>query len=69
MSKRRLALAVVGVYLETEETNVKRKRSVWVRSWLSRKNLGIYDNLLRELSLEDKDSYRRWLRMGQEILL
>ncbi|CAL1274040.1 unnamed protein product, partial [Larinioides sclopetarius] len=45
----------------------KKKRKVWTRKWLlRRKALGCYENLMRELALEDSESYRRWLRMDVE---
>ncbi|XP_035209442.1 uncharacterized protein LOC118183933 [Stegodyphus dumicola] len=51
----------------------KAKRKTWARQWLlRRKTLGCYENLMRELALEDTEGYRRWLRMDtatfEEIL-
>ncbi|GFT75781.1 protein ALP1-like [Trichonephila clavipes] len=43
-----------------------KKRKIWQRKWLQRRiQLGcyIYENLMKELALEDSESYRRFLRM------
>ena len=64
--KRNLAIPLIGIYLETDEIASKRERSMWIRDWLTLKHLCRYDNLLRELSLEDKNNYRRWLRMNED---
>ncbi len=63
--KRRLAAAIVTVLLlSEEEDNIpKKKRSCWVKPWVSRKHFGLSENLMRELALEDPDGYRRWLRI------
>ncbi|KFM66758.1 hypothetical protein X975_13353, partial [Stegodyphus mimosarum] len=49
--------------LKTKEKK-RTKRSTWSRKWLlRRKQLGCYENLMRELALEDSEGYRRWIRM------
>ncbi|GFY77097.1 DDE Tnp4 domain-containing protein [Trichonephila inaurata madagascariensis] len=41
-----------------------KKRKIWQRKWLQRRTqLGCYENLMKELALEDSESYRRFLRM------
>ncbi|KAJ8945479.1 hypothetical protein NQ314_009232 [Rhamnusium bicolor] len=45
----------------------KKKRSLWIRAWISRRNrLGASSTLLKELSLEDKEAYKNHLRMTPE---
>ncbi|GFY39518.1 protein ALP1-like [Trichonephila inaurata madagascariensis] len=41
-----------------------KKRKIWQRKWLQRRTqLECYENLMKELALEDSESYRRFLRM------
>lgn len=50
----------VSVLRKTE----RRRGRVWIRSWIRRRlQLGASDTLLRELAVEDRDSYRNHLRM------
>ena len=45
-----------------------RKRSIPVTFWLARRETrGIYNNLVRELRLEDEEEYKKLLRMDAEI--
>ncbi|KAK8788609.1 hypothetical protein V5799_021616 [Amblyomma americanum] len=47
-----------------EEPPAKKPRMSWVSPWLQRrKQQGAYENLMRELALEDSENYRRWIRM------
>lgn len=42
----------------------QKKERIWSRAWLlRRKRLGCYENLMRELALEDHNGYRQWIRM------
>ncbi|KAG0431045.1 hypothetical protein HPB47_022148 [Ixodes persulcatus] len=42
----------------------KKPRSKWTSEWLARVHQqGAYENLMRELALEDSEAYRRWIRM------
>ncbi|KAG0426390.1 hypothetical protein HPB47_026520 [Ixodes persulcatus] len=42
----------------------KKPRSKWTREWLARVyQQGAYENLMRELALEDSEAYRRWIWM------
>ena len=44
---------------------VRRKRTEWVKPWIAaRDQKGTYQNLLNELLLQDKESYRNYLRMN-----
>ncbi|GFY66279.1 protein ALP1-like [Trichonephila inaurata madagascariensis] len=46
-----------------------KKRKIWQRKWLQRRTqLGCYENLMKELALEDSESYRRFLRMDVSTL-
>ena len=37
----------------------KRKRSVWIKSWLGRRiNLGFYETLMKELRFEEELEYK-----------
>ncbi len=42
----------------------KSRRATWVKPWLARREVrGYYENLVRELKLEDSGLYRRWIRL------
>ena len=42
----------------------KRKRSVWVNSWLkNRMYTSAFNNIFAELMVNDKEEFRRYLRM------
>ncbi|XP_064462305.1 uncharacterized protein LOC135372766 [Ornithodoros turicata] len=56
--------AIFLIFALEDEVSAPQRRREWSRQWLlRRKRLGCYENLLRELSLEDTATYRRWLRM------
>ncbi|GFY37361.1 protein ALP1-like [Trichonephila inaurata madagascariensis] len=56
-----LGFAAIGDF---EIRKAKKKRKIWQRKWLQRRiQLGCYENLMKELALEDSESYRRFLRM------
>lgn len=77
MAERNASHAAIGLYLAVDsssddEEGKLRKRTVWTKPWLlMRKRFGCYENLMRELALED-ESYRSWIRMDtsafQELL-
>ena len=51
-----------------KKKNMKPKRRIWCRSWLQRRiRLGCYENLLSELSMEDRPGYRNFLRIDKQI--
>lgn len=67
MSSAAAAFALLYA-LESDDDDVapppaKAKR-LWCNKWLlRRKKQGAYENLMRELALEDSEGYRRWIRM------
>ena len=52
-----------------EEISKKRKRKKnWVTEWLRKRNtLGAYNTIISEFQLQDRYSYRKYLRMNCEI--
>ena len=63
---------VVALVLKRRQRR-HRKRTVWCREWLQkRQKYGVYHQLLQELQLADRASYRNFLRMDlssfEEIL-
>lgn len=69
----RECVQVVAVLLQQELKKIcianknRKKRRFWVRQWILRRNkLGVSETLLKELALEDKESYRIFLRMSEE---
>ena len=46
----------------------RKRRSCWVKEWLNRRNsLSPYQTILSELRLNDRESFRRYLRMNTEV--
>lgn len=72
----RLGISLICDHLIKELTKKKqrKRRRWWVRPWIARRNLlGASNTLLRELAVEDPDSYCNHLRMDEskfeELLL
>lgn len=54
-------------YMMNEKKNEKRKRRDWVKCWLKvREEKSAYSNIIRELRLNDQESYRKYLRMSTD---
>jgi nicotinamide mononucleotide adenylyltransferase len=65
MCSKKKAAAVL-LLLEKEE-QVKRERIIWVKNLFKRRTeKGHYENLVKGLSLEDSESYRRFLGIDTE---
>ena len=61
------AAVVIGVLLKRRKSKQRKKRSVWVKPWLQRRNkLGVYRTLLQELRMEAEE-YKQFLRMSPEL--
>ena len=59
--ERAAAAAIIGVLLKRRKTKHRKKRSVWVKPWLQRRNkLGVYHTLLQELRIEAEDEYKKF---------
>ena len=68
------ALVLAGtdiiVALAVKKGRKRRKRSIQVKTWLSRRDeKGVYNNLLEEMRLEDSESYHCYLRMNTETFI
>ena len=62
------AAVVIGVLLKRGKSKQRKKRSVWVKPWLQRRNkLGVYHTLLQELRMEAEEEYKKFLRMSPEL--
>ena len=62
------AAVVIGVLLKRRKSKQRKKRSVWVKPWLQRRNkLGVYHTLLQELRMEAGEEYKQFLRMSPEL--
>ncbi|KAJ8926365.1 hypothetical protein NQ314_021278 [Rhamnusium bicolor] len=49
------------------ERKKNRKKRVWIRDWIRRRStLGVSELLLKEISTEDPDSYRNFMRLSVE---
>ncbi|KAK9879615.1 hypothetical protein WA026_006679 [Henosepilachna vigintioctopunctata] len=60
-------IALIGVLFATD-SNRKRKRSVWCKDWLRKRELFSHVNLLNELRTSPKD-WHKYLRMNEETYL
>ena len=59
--ERAAASMIIGVLLKRGKTKHRKKRSVWVKPWLQRRNkLGVYHTLLQELRIEAEDEYKKF---------
>lgn len=67
-----LELAIVRVIKELiklkRENRKVAKKKLWVKTWILRRNqLGASNTLLRELALEDQQSYFNFLRINESM--
>lgn len=63
-SDEETAAAIVVCVLAKRSKRRKRKRSVWVKPWLTRRNVfGFYDTLMQELRQENIEEYIKFLKM------
>jgi len=70
MSDKRKAFVALLLLLNDKEKNSKKSRSIWVKNiYKRRKEKGSYENLIKELALEDSENYRRYLRMDTTTFL
>ena len=43
-------------------TLIKKKRSIWVKSWFAQRDAkGVYNDIIQELKFDDKDNYCQYL--------
>lgn len=64
MAKKRAAAALVLAILDEEEETSKRERTMWVRDLYKRRDdRGCFQNLVKELMLQDVEKFREYLRM------
>ncbi|KAH9379721.1 hypothetical protein HPB48_009128 [Haemaphysalis longicornis] len=63
--KRRLAAMALALQID-EEDHPAPKRSCWVKEWMSRKELGLQNQLFQELVVSDPAEYRRLLRVSRD---
>ena len=69
MGLRKRQAAAAAVILIHYKQQKKRKRRWWVRPWLARRNaIGAYTNVMREISVEDPQQFRIFLRMSADNL-
>ena len=60
-SEEELPVAVVVYILKKEK--IRKKRSTWVKPWLTRRDAQGYNTLMYELRTKDVEEYKRLLRM------
>jgi len=72
MAKRKSAKIVCALLTNELQRlkNVKKKKRVWVRDWIKKRNtLVATNNICRELSLEDQSGYRNFFRIDPSLHL
>ena len=42
------------------------QRKMWTKRWILRRKQGAYDNLIRELNVEDPETFRQYHRLDRE---
>ena len=58
---------IITVLLTKGRVKSRRKRKLWVRKWIARReSRGAYNAIMQELRLEDAEGYRRYLRMNTD---
>ncbi|XP_022162249.1 uncharacterized protein LOC111028028 [Myzus persicae] len=63
-----LKLVTEHIISDLEKKSKKKNRSVWVRKWIARRqHFGASDILLKELALEDPNSFKNHLRMSSDL--
>ena len=62
-----LATSCSQLLLLEEISKKIKQRKIWVKGWLRKKNtLGAYNTIISEFQLQDRYSYRKYLRMNCE---
>jgi len=72
MAKRESAKIVCELLINELQRlkNVKKKKRVWVRDWIKKRNtLGATNNICQELCLEDQSAYRNFFIMDPSLHL
>lgn len=65
---RRVVAAAVICLIRNSENKKKRKtRSVWMKSWLKRREELSHINLLQELKENNPEDFKNYLRMPEEL--
>ncbi|MPC99155.1 hypothetical protein E2C01_094551 [Portunus trituberculatus] len=59
------AILAVGLYAIALQNKRKRKARIWTRRWLARRQESLFRNLVQELSLEDEEGYRKFMRLNK----
>ena len=61
---------IISLMLLLKKKKKGRKRSIWVKPWLTRRETrGIDNNLVRVLRLEDEEEYKMFLRTDAETFV
>ena len=61
-----ITLLAIGIKLD-EKKKKRKKRFVWMKPWLTnRLGTSAYQNIFQKLRLNDKEEFRRYLRMNTE---
>lgn len=64
--KRRLAAMALALCIDKEDSCPAHKRSYWVKDWMRKKELGLQNQLLKELVVSDPVEYRQFLLVSRE---
>ena len=70
MNRKRRLLKIcclsVGNFLINATSVIRKRRKVWTKKWLQRKEHGANSALVKELSLEDPSGYLNFFRINAE---
>ena len=60
---------LLGYAYDTFKGKESKKRKVWVKSWIAARELnGAYNALITELSLSEREDYRKFMRMKDSFI-
>lgn len=71
MDERQKKLVALAVLIDEEcedqeSRHAEKRRKLWTKEWLLKKQLGIQNHLMQDLSSTDPSSFRALLRMNED---
>ena len=61
-----LAVGLYAIALQEQDKRKRKARRIWTRRWLARRQeRSLFRNLIQELSLEDEEGYRKFMRLNK----
>ena len=65
-----IVIVTIAQTVLDKKSRKKRKRKLWVKSWLQRgSKLGVFNIILEEMKLKDQEGYKNFLQMTGKTFL